>query len=166
MKSPLCEVCLKNEDILCAGCQRKLDTGEITHTEIEISRILYSLKDKFKSIEAGGFKSAREVDNIILLIVPKGVAGKMIGKGGTIITTLQERLGKRIKIVEEGTVEDVAKELLGKTTLVGINKVFGADGERYKLRVKRRSAPPQLRKEEVEAIVRAVTGKKAEVVFE
>lgn len=164
MESPLCDVCLKNEDILCAGCQKKLDEGRITHLEVELSRLLCRLQDRFKSIETGGFRTAKDLGNVILLIVPKGAAGKMIGKGGAIIAEVEKTMGKRVKIVEEGTLEEVVKELTGKTELIGINRVFGPEGERYKVRVKRQRIP--LKKEEIETIVRAVTGKKAEVVFE
>ena len=164
MESPLCEVCMKNEDILCAGCQRKLDSGKITHTEVEISRLLCNLKDRFKSIEAGGFVSAKDLGKIVLVIVPKGAAGKMIGKGGAIISEMERMLGKRVKIVEEGTVDDVARELAGKTEFVGINRVFGSDGEKYKIRLRQKRA--MVNKKEMEDILRAVTGKKAEVVFE
>lgn len=165
MEFPLCDVCLKNEDILCEGCQRKLDSGEITHTEAELSRVFYALRKRFRSIQSGGFKRAKEIDGIILVIVPKGSAGKMIGKGGAIIAELEKKMNKRVKIIAEGTLEDVVKELIGKTEFVGINKVFGQEGERYKIRVKRRGAPP-LRKGEIETIIHTVTGKKADIVFE
>ncbi|MBI4017966.1 MAG: hypothetical protein HY366_03405 [Candidatus Aenigmarchaeota archaeon] len=162
MQSPLCEICLKNEDILCAGCQRKLTAGMITHTEVELSRILWKLQERYKSIQAGGFAYAKDVGKTLLVVVPKGSAGKMIGKGGAIISELESALHKKVKIVEEGTLEDVVKDIIGRSELIGINKVFGAEGERYRVRVRR----AQLNKSEVEGIIRAVTGKKAEVVFE
>jgi len=84
MKAPICNVCLKS-DVLCSGCQEKLDEGEITELDIKISRILHELSNEYGSLRDSEIIKAIDTENVIVIVTAKGDGAKVVGKGGEIV---------------------------------------------------------------------------------
>jgi transcription antitermination factor NusA-like protein len=134
MQAPICEVCL-NSDILCSGCQNKLDTGKITRKDIEIARYVYSLSERMRSIR--DIKLIRAIDcGTLIIITGIGDAAKLVGRDGVIVKKMAKDFKKSIRILEEAPdFKDFVEELISPATISGINTLFRESHEVYKVRV-------------------------------
>ncbi|GAB6102353.1 KH domain-containing protein [Thermococcus atlanticus] len=133
MKAPICEVCLKTDDILCPADEKKLQEGVISELDVKISRLLYRLLGD-ADIE---FKKAVEAGDLVVIVVGEGDVPLTIGKGGKNIKTLIRELGKRIRVIEgreiKGTddVKKLTTDLLYPAGVFGVNIVYKPGGESY-----------------------------------
>ncbi|WP_461863488.1 KH domain-containing protein [Thermococcus sp.] len=133
MKAPICEVCLKTDDILCPADEKKLQEGIISELDVKISRLLYKLLGD-ADIE---FKKAVEAGDLIVIVVGEGDVPITIGKGGKNIKTLMRELGKRIRVIESreikstDDVKKLATDLLYPAGVFGVNIVYKPGGENY-----------------------------------
>ena len=120
MKAPICEVCLKTDDILCPADEKKLQEGVISELDVKIARLLYRLLGD-ADVE---FKRAVEAGDLIVIMVGEGDVPLTIGKGGKNIKLLMRELGKRIRVIEGRTIrgpDDVKKlatDLLDRKSVV------------------------------------------------
>ncbi|MBI4214624.1 transcription elongation factor NusA, partial [archaeon] len=64
MKTPICETCLKS-DFLCAGCEAKLASGELSEADLQIARHLYELRKETGADVS--FDKSIEVNNVIVI---------------------------------------------------------------------------------------------------
>ena len=113
----LCSIC-RTSEILCSGCRKKLDTGHITQTEIEVSRALA------KVIEDADFLKAVEHKNQIILLCDTGKARFLIGRAGKNVRELSRLVGKDVRIIEKADEKTMIENILG-SPVVGINIVYG-----------------------------------------
>ncbi|MBU5558024.1 MAG: hypothetical protein QW751_02600 [Candidatus Aenigmatarchaeota archaeon] len=166
MQAPICEVCLSSE-LLCAGCADKLSRGDITQTEIDVVRALYNMSEKIRSLK--DVKLRKVIDsNVLLLVAGTGDGARLVGKGGAVVKELAKQFGKSVRVLEEkNDMRSFAAELISPASLLGINTVFRADGQSYKLRVpeahKRRLA---MTPETITMILKSLYGKDVELSFE
>ncbi len=136
MKAPICEICVKHDDILCAGCQKKLEEGIITASDIKISRKLYQLENLVPSIKDVELVRAFDAGKVCLLIVGKGSAAKLIGRRGQIVRKIAQKLGKDVRVVElTNDVESMVEAMLKPASFMGINVLYTKEGEIYRIRV-------------------------------
>ena len=126
----LCTVCLKS-DILCAGCSRKLERGEITKIDMELERALFRL-----GIEVEFIKSFDEGN--IYVMATKKQAGLLIGRAGRNAKRLGIMLGKGIRIIEATDDEKLLIERVLGFQVTGINKVYASGNEIHKIRMHRK----------------------------
>ncbi len=133
MKAPICEVCLKTDDILCPADEKKLQEGIISELDVKVARLLYKLIGDVDM----EFKKAVEAGDIIVIMVGEGDVPITIGKGGKNIKALMRELGKRIRVIEAVEVtgtEDVKKlatDLLYPASVFGVNIVYKPGGGTY-----------------------------------
>jgi transcription antitermination factor NusA-like protein len=126
----ICSVCLKS-DILCPGCNKKLNTGAITKTDVDIVRSLFKLgieTDFIRSVDIGP----------VFILATKPQAGLLIGRSGRNAKRLGIMLGKDVRIIENTNDEKTLIERILGVQVLGINKVYGAK-EIYKVRLERKS---------------------------
>ncbi|AAL81338.1 transcription elongation factor NusA [Pyrococcus furiosus DSM 3638] len=164
MKAPICEVCLKTEDILCPADEKKLEEGIITELDVKISRMLYKLLGD-ADVE---FKKAVEAGDLIVLIVGEGDVPIVIGKGGKNIKYLTRELGKRVRVIEStDDVKKLAVDLLYPAGVFGVNVVYKPDGgQYYKVLVFSRDKSKLPEKSEVlESILTQITGVETKISF-
>jgi transcription antitermination factor NusA-like protein len=162
---PLCEVCLKS-DILCGGCAAKMQNGQITQTEAEISRFLYNLSDKVKSLQDAKLLKVIDAD-VMILVAGKGDGAKLVGKGGAIVKALAKKYSKSIKVLEEKEFKPFMTELMQPLAVSGFNTVYTPEGEMYRIRVPSNQKQKQHISEPALADTAAkLFGKKIELVFE
>ncbi|MDV3103261.1 KH domain-containing protein [Thermococcus waiotapuensis] len=169
MKAPICEVCLKTDDILCPADEKKLQDGIITELDVKIARLLYKL---LGDVEVE-FRKAVESGDLVVIVVGKGDVPIVVGKGGKNIKTLVKELGKRVRVIEgleADTVEDIKKlatDLFYPVTVFGVNVVYRPNGEyTYKVLVlgkeqKRLPEKPEI----LESVLSQITGKEVRIVF-
>jgi transcription antitermination factor NusA-like protein len=131
MVLPVCDVCLKS-GMLCQGCENKLKSGEITQLDLDIAKLLFKLGDG-----KIGFKKTIEIGDVVIIVTDKDQVGKIIGKSGKIVRAISKKVGKKIRVVGEGSdFKEIARDLLAPARISGINIVYGMDGEeKYKIRV-------------------------------
>ncbi|MEN4005862.1 MAG: KH domain-containing protein [Methanobacteriaceae archaeon] len=130
---PVCDVCLKS-GMLCQGCENKLKSGEITELDLDIAKLLFKLGDG-----KIGFKKTIEIGNVVIIVADEDHVGKIIGKGGKIVRAISKKLGKKVRVIGEGSdFKEIAKGLVAPARISGINIVYERDGEKkYKIRVMR-----------------------------
>ncbi|CAD5243858.1 KH domain-containing protein [Thermococcus camini] len=169
MKAPICEVCLKTDDILCPADEKKLQDGVISELDVKVARLLYRLIGD-ADME---FKRAVEAGDIIVIVVGEGDVPITIGKGGKNIKALMRELGKRIRVIEAvevtGTddVKKLATDLLYPAGVFGVNIVYKpGGGTYYKVLVMGRDRKKLPEKADVlESILSQITGAEVKINF-
>jgi len=166
MQAPICEVCLKS-NILCSGCQEKLNSGKITQKDIEVSRYIYGLSERMRSIR--DIKILKVVDcGTLIIITDVGDAAKLVGKGGVVVKKIAKDFKKSIRILEEApTFKDFVESLLSPAPISGINTLYKEDKEVYRVKI------PSIQRNNViispeifSQIISNFYNLKAEIVFE
>lgn len=167
MKAPICNVCLKS-DVLCSGCQEKLDEGEITELDIKISRILHDLSNEYGSLRDSEIIKAIDTENVIVIVTAEGDGAKVVGKGGEIVKEIASQVDKSIRIVEKSEDNrEVIQGLLSPAEIQSINTVFKPDGQSKKIVVSEEyEGKINMSNEEFEHVVKEVTGEEYELSFE
>ncbi|RLF80177.1 transcription elongation factor NusA [Thermococci archaeon] len=168
MKAPICEVCLKTEDILCPADEKKLQDGVISELDVKISRMLYKLLGD-ADVE---FKKAVEAGDLVVIMVGEGNVPLVIGKGGKNIKLLMRELGKRVRVIEgleiKGTdeIKKLATDLLYPASVFGVNVVYAPSGQYYKVLVIRRDQQKlPARHETLEDILSKIVGLDVKISF-
>ena len=169
MKAPICEVCLKTDDILCPADEKKLQDGIITELDVKVARLLYKLLGDV-DVE---FKKAVEAGDLIVIVVGKGDVPVVIGKGGKNIKALVKELGKRVRVIEgieAETTEEIKKlvtDLFYPASVFGVNVVYKPGGETYyKILVFGREKKKLPEKPEIlESVLSQIIGKEVTISF-
>ena len=147
----LCAVCIKS-DILCSGCSKKLEKGEITKTDIDISRALTKA-----GVVADYVRVVEDAKSIIMIVEQKDI-GTIIGRAGKNTKQLTQMLRKEVRIIENGNKRQMIEKIV-RSPIIGINIVY-AGREKYRIRMHRT-------KQRVSTeLLSAILGKSVEVVFE
>ena len=166
MKAALCNFCLKS-GILCSECQRRLKSGEVSKTDLEIARLLLSLEDKYPSLQNVYFHKAVEANGVLAVLVGQGNVGNLLAFGGKIVRAIGEKLGKRIRVLEQGVGErKFLEDLFAPLSVITINTIWLPDRTtetRVILRRRRRS--PSLNLKALKEIARKVRGMTLRVEF-
>ncbi|RLG99422.1 hypothetical protein DRO19_02345 [Candidatus Bathyarchaeota archaeon] len=160
MKTPLCNFCLRS-GILCPKCQAKLNSGEITRTDLKIAQILLSLEERFPSLQNVYFHKAVEADGILAVIVGQGDVPKLLSYGGKIIKELSQKTGKAIRVLEYGVSDrKFLEDLFAPYTILTINTIWLPDGttETRVILKKRGRKPPRLNVEALKKIAKKLKG--------
>ncbi|MFH1424234.1 MAG: hypothetical protein ABIG20_00970 [archaeon] len=167
MKSPICGLCASMES-LCSSCQGKVDSGEATLADVELARALTQLAHNIPPLDKAEFKRAVSVDNVMLVTVPKGTAGQMIGRGGTFVKEISSRLGKQVKVLEEtNDHREIMQKVLFPARCLGVNVVYGARGkDGFKIRVAKTDRVKVDNPESYEKLFSQVLGKETKISFE
>jgi transcription antitermination factor NusA-like protein len=134
MKTPLCEACLSTNSF-CAACQRKLDSGEVTRTELEVARVL----SRENLPAQAGFERALELKDalVVFTLTPAAV----IGRGGKTVKEIARALGKKVKVVDEAAAPHAkVAEVLLPARVLGFNTVFKNGAREFHVRVPRAEA--------------------------
>ncbi|NMC06141.1 MAG: hypothetical protein GYA24_13075 [Candidatus Lokiarchaeota archaeon] len=168
---PTCITCAKSDGMICEHCEERLETGELTNLDIDISEILLEIEEAnpdSKLSEASFFKSI-ELDRMTILV---------IGKGETdIFKPWIKKLAKELQLnriefiekskdssdlkarISEKELKNVVNDFVKPGKLVGINKLFLPTGDdEYKARVQiKQGERLPLSKENLEKIIKELT---------
>ncbi len=165
MQTPVCEIDLKT-GILCSACESKLEKGEITQLDVEISKILFDLSKRFKEVNDVVFKKSIDTGDILVLVVGKGSAEKIRGR---VLRILSKRLRRRIKIIEETKDYKVlSQQLLAPARVLAINIVFlPGNVEKHRIIVPKQDInklPTNITS--IQKILKDITGKEMVISFQ
>ena len=166
MKAALCNFCLKS-GILCSECQRRLKSGEVSKTDLEVARLLLSLEDKYPSLQDVYFHKAVEANSVLAVLVGQGDVRNLLAYGGKIVRTISEKMGRRIRVLEQGVGErKFLEDLFAPLSVITINTIWLPDGTtetRVILRRRRRS--PSLNLKALKQIAQKLRGMTLRVEF-
>ncbi|MBA3749675.1 MAG: hypothetical protein H0X03_02030 [Nitrosopumilus sp.] len=98
MKTPICTFDAKT-GILCSMCENKLDTGQISESDVDGSIILTKLAQKNPDIDKMTLISSKEIDDEIILIF-KGSDVRTIRSNIKLFELIYKAFKKNIWIVE------------------------------------------------------------------
>ena len=163
MRAPICDMCAGSQG-LCGTCKEKLDKGHVGEADISLARGLAALSMEFPSLERAEFTKADQYKNLILIKVPRGTSGQIIGRRGALITALSRHLGKKLKVIEDASdTRKVIEKVLYPAKFLSLN-VKGSNN--YKIKVHRFDKHKVDDTESYEALFSDILKGKAEIVFE
>lgn len=167
MKAPICNVCLKS-DVLCSGCEEKLEEGEITETEVEVSRILQDLSSEYASLRDSEILRIFEAENVIVIVTAEGDGAKVVGRKGEIVKEVADQVDKSIRVVEKTSDDlETIKGLLSPAEVESVNTVFTPNGQEKKIVVSDEySGKINLSTDEFEDIIAEITEEEYQLSFE
>lgn len=163
MKYPLDRVCVKS-GIFCPSCQRKLDSGEVDYSEIEVIKTLIELEEKNVELRKGVYVKSYMVNNTTVLILKNGWDRMQLNK---IARELGNKLGRRVKIaLLTGDQRALVEQLLAPARVLGINVIWLPDGsEQISIRVPSRDKKKIGKINDWEKIFTKLLGKPTRIVF-
>ncbi|MBC5793300.1 MAG: hypothetical protein H8Z69_04695 [Nanohaloarchaea archaeon] len=168
MKAPICNVCLKSSDELCSMCEDKLEDGDITETDIKITRILYDLSKEYSSLKDSEIVKVFEMEKVIVIVTAEGDGAKVVGRSGEIVKEVASEVDKSIRVVEKAEDDmDTIKGLLSPAEVESINTVFMPEGKSKKIVVDDEyTGKINLSVEEFEEIIKEITDTPYKLSFE
>lgn len=128
MEVPICGFDAKNQ-VLCAGCESKLERGDLTKADIDASYILATLAKENPEVENFSLSKCREIDgNFVLFLSKEDIL--TIRKSRILYRLIQEKLPGKIWIVEsEENDKKFIEDLFFPTKILSINSVWAPGGK-------------------------------------
>ena len=125
MKLPICVFDAKT-GMLCSNCKMKLENGEITKLDVEISKVLVKNSSN-KTMQKSKFYNAIDTPNLTIIIgdsaLKEGLQNKQIEDA------MKKISGKNFEVVvKEGTIKDTLSSLFAPVEVFGIDEIFVPDG--------------------------------------
>ncbi len=106
----------------------KVKSGEITELDLKIARLLLALEDRYPSLQNVYFHKSVDVDRTLAVIVGQGDVPRLLGYGGKIIKALGMKLGKSIRVLEQGANDrQFLEDLFAPLSIVTINTIWLPD---------------------------------------
>ncbi|MBU3957825.1 MAG: hypothetical protein KKB25_02005 [Nanoarchaeota archaeon] len=164
MHSKICDACIKSE-VFCNSCQSKIESGEVSKTELDVAKFLFGLKDRIKSLEDANILKVID-GHAIIIITEKGSAAKIVGKQGSVVKLLAKHFSKPIRVVEADNIKDFINSLIVPAS-AAVNVAYANGSECYRIRIAKnqRNRLP-LEPDEIRNAVKKIFGKSAEILFE
>jgi transcription antitermination factor NusA-like protein len=162
METPICAICAKT-GVLCTACETKLEKGQISALDVELSKILYET-----GLEGAGFDKVIERGEYAIILTKKENIGKIIGKGGENIRSLSKRLGKKIRVIGAENLQDAIHDFIAPARISSINTVYTPEGGKIK-RIRINGADrKKLRMDikEIQNLLSSLTTDRVELSFE
>lgn len=164
MKGPVCK-----EDIklgkLCRICEAKLKAGQICEIDFALMKAAEKLSNS-KFLLATELVRAFEMSDTILVFA-RGNVGALIGKEGRNIKELEKALGKKVRVIElSSDAKETIQQVLGRTRVIAVNKVFKPESEELKVIVESRDRKRiEENRQKLEEILRKIMKTPIEISF-
>ena len=115
--------------ILCARCQSKIKSGEVSDADINVSRVLLKLEDKYPSLQDVTLHNAYDMGNVLAIVIGNGEMPNVLGQGGRIVREISDTVRKKVRILEKsGDTRKFLEDLFVPVTITTINKIWLPDG--------------------------------------
>ena len=167
MKTPICFFCAKS-GVLCPRCQEKLDKGEVTEADVEVSKWFIDYEAKNPQLRDYVIHRTVKVPKMMIIMVSGGgVANR------TLLTKLSRQLSdeKRtnVRIVEKtSSIKRLLEQIVTPARVMGANTVWLPDGSwESTIRMPRsdlRKMPLDLKS--AEEAIKILAGEVIHIVFE
>jgi transcription antitermination factor NusA-like protein len=166
MKFPICGFDAKNA-VLCPQCETKIETGELTKTDVDASIILAKIAKTNREIENFSLHSCKEFQgNLILALAKNDIMA--IRQSRTIYKLLQDQFQEKIWLIEaEETDKKFIQDLFFPTKILAINVVWAEGIQKTKAVVSGKWTPKfPIDTKKVIEIVKNVRNLDIEIEFE
>ena len=166
MKFPICGFDAKNA-VLCPQCETKIETGELTKTDVDASIILAKIAKTNREIENFSLHSCKEFQgNFILALAKNDIMA--IRQSRTIYKLLQDQFQEKIWLIEaEETDKKFIQDLFFPTKILAINVVWAEGIQKTKAGVSGKWTPKfPIDTKKVIEIVKNVRNLDIEIEFE
>lgn len=162
MNLPICVICAKT-GVLCSACEAKLQKGQISELDVEVSKELYEI-----GVEGIGFERAIDTKNFVIILTKKEDIGKIIGKSGDNIRLLSKKLGKKVRVIGTENMQDTIYDFVAPAQITAINTVYMPDGNIVRrIRINKKDKK-KLRMDikEIEKLISSLSTDKVEISFQ
>jgi transcription antitermination factor NusA-like protein len=149
-------------------CKEKLEEGEITETDIEVSRILYELSKEYASLKDSEIEKVFDTENVVIIVTAEGDGAKVVGRSGEIVKEVASQVDKSIRVVERSQDDlETIKGLLSPAEVESVNTVFTPEGQSKKIVVSDEyQGKINITEGEFEEVINQVTGTPYRLAFE
>jgi len=127
---PICSSCLEASE-LCSSCKQELEKGVVSQLDVDVSRYMKKLEKQF-DINGVDLVKTHDLGSFIL-IVGRGKISAMIGRKGRNIKLMSSKFDKRVRIIKQGDVRQMASDLISPARVSAVNVLYTAEGEKYKV---------------------------------
>jgi transcription antitermination factor NusA-like protein len=129
LKTPICTFDAKT-GILCNMCESKLDSGQITKSDVDSSIIITKLAQKNSEIDKMTLISSKEIDDEVILVF-KSSDVRIIRSNAKLFETIQKSFKKNVWIVESDSNDRrFLENLFYPTRIDNINFIWLPDGNK------------------------------------
>lgn len=167
MKTPICYFCAKS-GVLCPRCQEKLDKGEITDADVEVSKWFIDSEIKNPGLKDYVIHRTVKLPRMMIIMVSGGS-----GANRALLSKISKQLSdeKRInvRIIEKtSSIKRLLEQIVTPARVMGANTVWLPDGSwESTIRMPRadmRKMP--LDASSAEEAIRILTGEVIHIIFE
>lgn len=153
--------------VLCPKCEARLERGEITSVDVEVSFILVKAVRTIPQLDSITLVRAYEAEDELVLVLGSGDARKLLSDPD-VIRKLRDFLGRRVWVTEEGDDRRFIEYLLHPLHVLTLNTVWLPDGSRTTrvLIAGRPSSKLPLDIEKAKKIINDIKGLELEIRFE
>ncbi|MGC9780603.1 MAG: hypothetical protein HZR80_15275 [Candidatus Heimdallarchaeota archaeon] len=124
MKTAICAFCAQT-GMLCKDCQTKLNSGEISDTDIQISKVAVEFEKLHPNVSNVAILNTIENSEFIIILVAPGNLRFLVGGTLDFHNRLERVLKKPVKILEKSKNKRKAIDGIFSPALIsGINTVF------------------------------------------
>lgn len=134
MKAKICKVCSLS-GIYCDSCEEKVSKGIISSTEIEISKSLYEIEEKFKELKNVSLDIVCEIDekNVVILITSPISNPLFLA---TLSKFLSSKIGKNVKVIENTSdMKKLFSQFFAPVRVISITQIW-LPGNNYEYSVR------------------------------
>lgn len=124
-KYPFCEFCVKTR-VLCQKCQGLIDSGQYTWLDVDVVDALMKLEKKYNLADVEYVKSY-ETDAFIVVVL-RGFKRLSRGAQMQLEKDLSSLLGRSVRVVERGSVNEIIAQLVSPARLLTISTSWLPDG--------------------------------------
>lgn len=124
MKTAICAFCAQT-GMLCKDCQTKFNSGEISDTDIQISKVAIEFEKSHPNTSNVAILKTIEKPEFILILVAPGNLRFLVGGTLDFDNRLERVLKKPVKILEKSKNKRKAiHDIFSPALISGINTVF------------------------------------------
>jgi hypothetical protein len=128
MRLPVCVVDLES-GVLCASCQEKLDKGQITEVDVDISKWLLAREGQFPTIADLNLSRALKVAGRLVLVVKKK-GREILLSAPDLLEELRSTYGEVVILEGPANLRNLVRGLIHPATEVGVNNLYLPDGSK------------------------------------
>ncbi|MDI9608952.1 MAG: transcription elongation factor NusA [Candidatus Verstraetearchaeota archaeon] len=125
MKTPICYFCAKS-GVLCPRCQEKLDKGEITQADVEVSKWFIDHEVKNPQLKDYSILRTVKLPNMVIVMVSGGGNKALLSK---VSKQLSDEKRTSVRIVEKtSSIKRLLEQIVTPARVMGANTVWLPDG--------------------------------------
>ncbi|MFX0205837.1 MAG: hypothetical protein ACFFDT_07595 [Candidatus Hodarchaeota archaeon] len=157
VKTPICNFCART-GVLCKRCSSRLRSGKIDEMDIEISKLLVKVENRFSFLTKVELKRTIIVNGYIVLAVSKG-SKTPIFDNPQLLNLIAKEAKRQVKIVEIGSNQRATlSSLFLPLKVIGVDTVFVPDGsQELKIRLRGKEEDLALPLRDLEEIASKIT---------